>query len=73
MLDIQDWGLVHLIVSSVELKLINPGVDTYSHSVRGYRDLVHPTVEIRSKLKVDLEEARIALEVLNMVHRDLTQ
>lgn len=72
-LDIREWGFVYLIVVSVELQLINPGVDKHSHSLREYRDLVHPAVEIRSKLKVDLEEARIALEVLNMVHRDLTK
>jgi len=62
--DIKDWGFVHLIVVAVDLRLINPGVDKHSHSLRDYRDLVHPTVEIRTRLRVDAEEAKIALEVL---------
>ncbi len=70
--DIRDWGFVHLILVAADLELVNPGVDKHSHSLREYRDLVHPTVEIRSRLRVDAEEAKIALEVLNIVHRDLS-
>lgn len=69
--EIKDWGFVYLILVAVDLSLINPDVDKHSHSLREYRDLVHPTVEIRTKLRVDAEEAKIALEVLNIVHRDL--
>ena len=70
--EISDWGLVHLILVSVDLKIVPPGLDKLSHSIREYRDLVHPTVELRSNLKVNPEEARIAIEVLNMLHRDLS-
>ena len=70
---VQDWGLVYLILVAVELKLVNPGVDKLSHSIREYRDLVHPMVEIKTHLHVDVEEARIALELLNMIHRDLSK
>lgn len=70
--EISDWGLVHLILVAVDLKLVLPGLDKLSHSIREYRDLVHPTVELRSNLKVNPEEARIAIEVLNMLHRDLS-
>jgi hypothetical protein len=70
--EISEWGLVHLILVSVDIKLVPPGLDKLSHSIREYRDLVHPTVEVRSALKVNPEEARIAIEVLNMLHRDLS-
>jgi hypothetical protein len=68
---VRECGLVHLILVAVDLKLINPGADKLSHSIREYRDLVHPSVEIKSGLRVDMEEARIAVEVVNMIHRDL--
>jgi hypothetical protein len=70
--NVRDWGLVYLILVAVDLNLVNPGVDKHSHSLREYRDLVHPMVEIKSRLRVDAAEARIALEVLNMIHRDLS-
>ena len=71
--EIRDWGLVHLIVVSTTLELINKGVEKLSHSLREYRDLVHPSVEIRSKLKADEEEAKIAVAVLDMIHKDLDE
>ena len=70
--EIGDWGLVHLILVSADLKLVPPGLDKLSHSIREYRDLVHPTVEVHSGLKISPEEARIAIEVLNILHRDLS-
>ena len=70
---VQDWEFVYLILVAVELKLVNPGIDKLSHSIREYRDLVHPMVEIKTRLRVDVEEAKIALELLNMIHRDLSK
>jgi hypothetical protein len=70
--DITRWDLSHLIEVCVELKLVSSGIEKLSHSVRAYRNLVHPGNEIRNKLMFDEEEARIALEVLHMVHRDLS-
>jgi hypothetical protein len=64
---------VHLIVVAVGLRLINPGVERLSQSIREYRDLVHPIVEIKTALRVDAEEAKIAVEVLNMIHRELAK
>ncbi|HEY1247919.1 MAG TPA: hypothetical protein VGE97_02920, partial [Nitrososphaera sp.] len=68
--DITRWDLVDLINVSVEIGLVSNGVEKLSHSVRDYRNLIHAGNEIRNKLTFNTEEARIAIEVLNMVHRD---
>lgn len=69
--DITKWDLAELIDVAVELKLVSAAVSKLSHPVREYRNLVHPGNEMRSGLPFDREEARIALEVLNILHRDL--
>jgi len=70
--DITRWDLAQLIDVTVDLWPDLAGVEKLSHSVRGYRNLVHPGNEIRTGLTVAREEARIALEVLNLVHRELS-
>lgn len=42
-----------------------------AHSVREYRNLVHPGREVRENLSFGREEAAIALEVLRILVRDL--
>ena len=71
--DITRWDLSDLINVSLYLKLVSPGVEKLSHSLREYRNLVHPGNEMRNKLTFDAEEAKIALEVLNIVYRDLNK
>lgn len=70
--DITKWGLADLINVSVELDLVSSGIEKLSHSVRDYRNLIHPGNEIRQQLTFDAEEAKIALEVLHILHRDLS-
>ena len=70
--DVRDWGLKSLIDVSVELGLVSAGVEKLSNPVREYRNLIHPGNEIQSKLTFGAEEAKIALEVLHIVHRDLS-
>lgn len=70
--DITRWNLSDLINVSVDLNLISHGVEKLSHPIREYRNLVHAGREIREKLTFDAEEARIAMEVLNIVYRDLS-
>jgi hypothetical protein len=69
--DITRWDLSQLIGVAVELKLVSTAVEKLSHSLREYRNLVHPGNELRNNLRFDAEEARIAIEVLNIVQRDL--
>jgi len=72
-LKITKWNLSTLIDVSLELKFISPGVQKLSHSLREYRNLVHPGRELRDKLVFDAEEAKIAFEVLNILYRDLSK
>ena len=70
--DITRWDLSGLIDVAVELKLVSTGVQKLSHPLREYRNLVHPGNEIRNKLRFGTEEAKIAVEVVHILHRDLT-
>jgi hypothetical protein len=70
--DLTRWDLSDLINVAVELKLVGAGIEKLSHSVRGYRNLIHPGVELRNQLSFDHEEARIALEVLHLLDRELS-
>jgi hypothetical protein len=69
--DISKWTFRNLIDVAVELSLVSDGVSKLSHPVREYRNLVHPANEKRTALRFGREEANIAVEVLNILHRDL--
>lgn len=69
--DLERWDLSDLITVAVELNVVGLGVDKLSHSLREYRNLVHPGNELRSRLTVGREKARIAVEILNIVDREL--
>ena len=69
----QDWSLEELIDVSVDLKPTLVPVQTMSHTVRRYRNLVHPAVELKSSMQVEIEEARVAISVLQIVHRELSK
>ncbi len=71
--DISKWDLNDLVNVAVDLGYVSPGAEKLTHSVRDYRNLVHPGNEIRKKLRFDSEEARIALEVLHIIWRDLSK
>lgn len=70
---IEDWRLTNYIDVAIDLGLIKEGVDKFAHSVRQYRNLIHPSLEIEGGLKAGEEEAKIAFHVLNMIMRDLEQ
>lgn len=70
--DITKWSLANLIEVSVDINLVSPSIEKLSHSIREYRNLVHPGREIRERLIFDSEEAKIALEVLHILHRELS-
>jgi hypothetical protein len=71
--DLRRWDLAQLIEVSVDLKLVGPYMLTVSDATRTYRNLVHPGNEVRTGLRFGKEEARIALTVLETIHRDLSR
>ena len=70
--DITRWDFSKLIEVSVELKLVSTAMQKLSHPLREYRNLVHPSNEIRNQLIFNSEEAKIAVELVHILHRDLT-
>lgn len=71
--DITRWDLSELISVAVKLKLVTAGIEKFSPSLREYRNLVHPGNEMRNRLYFSAEEARIAVEILHILHRDLSK
>lgn len=70
--NLDKWSLNDLIEVAVDKNLVAGEIAKLSHSVREYRNLIHPGLEIRGTLKVESEEAKIAIEVLNILIRELS-
>jgi len=71
--DITKWSLGQLIAVCRELDLVPPGVEKLTPGLRDYRNLVHPAVEIRDQLVPGEHEAHIAVRILHMLDRDLSE
>ena len=54
---LQGLGDVHIDVA-VELRLISSGIQKFTHSVRAYRNLIHPAHEVRTGMRIGEEEAK---------------
>ncbi len=63
--------LCKLINRATSAGLITKGIKEFSHSLRNFRNLVHPIKELNEKYKIDEPEANASFAVLNMVIRDL--
>ncbi len=70
--NLNEWDLNELIETGVDIKIVDSQIGKLSHSVREYRNLIHPGVEIRKNLKIEPEEGKIAVEVLNILIRELS-
>ena len=70
---LEDWTLENYIEVATDLGLITRGVESFSHSLRDYRNLVHPLKEIRGNYKIQREEATASFESLKMAIRDLEE
>ena len=70
--NLDKWHLNDLIEVAVDTNLVAGEIARLSHSVREYRNIIHPGVEVRGTLKVEPEEAKIAVEVLNILIRELS-
>jgi hypothetical protein len=65
------WTLECLIGVAEAMGIITPGATQLSHTVRDYRNLVHPRKEITSGYKVQKQQAEIAVNMVQIVMRDL--
>lgn len=68
---LEELKLGQLIGIARRAGFIAIGVESFSHSLRDYRNLIHPVKELKGDYKIDGPEARACLEVLNMVIRDI--
>jgi hypothetical protein len=69
--DIGEWKLVWLIDVALDLGVVGTAISKLSDAVRQFRNLVHPTNELRNKLTFGEPEAKVALETVRILHRDL--
>lgn len=69
--DLKGWNLENLLEVALELYGINRMVFEMSWPVRKMRNLIHPGKELRQESNFDQSEATIAINVINIVIRDL--
>jgi hypothetical protein len=69
--NLNKWHLHDMIEVALELELVPTGIGKLSHSIREYRNIIHPGNEIRQELTIAPEEANIAIEVMNILYREL--
>lgn len=60
----QDWSLAQLINTTYEIGLISEDVKKFSHSLRDFRNYIHPFQQVSSKFNPDENTAKICFQVL---------
>lgn len=67
------WSLGDMIKISRDLNLINDDIKRKARDITDYRNIIHPSVEIREEIKLDQIEnlARISIELLKMIIKEL--
>ena len=70
--DLDTWGAYELILVSKELGVVGDDAAVYANVLRDYRNLIHPAREVRSGKTADQYTAAVAIQVVNMVIRDVT-
>ncbi|HKJ33084.1 MAG TPA: hypothetical protein VKA34_14705 [Balneolales bacterium] len=67
-----DWSLNHFINVAHELGVIGLDVKKFSHSLRGFRNYIHPYQQAQEGFKPDNHTAEISWQVLRAAISDLT-
>ena len=60
----QDWSLKNMIDVAYEVRLLDLDVKKHSHSLRDFRNYIHPYQQALSKFLPDIETAKISWQVL---------
>lgn len=72
-LQLEKWQLNDIIEISGKLGILpTETIAKFSHGLRSFRNLIHPGLELRDNLDIATEEAKIGIEVLNIVFRTLS-
>lgn len=72
-LPFNEWSLSNFIDVSNKLGLIGLDVKKYSHSLRDFRNYVHPYQQMISNFNPDIETAKISWQVLKASIADLSK
>ena len=72
-LTFNNWTLSNFIDVSQKLDLIGLDVKKYSHSLRDFRNYIHPYQQMASRFHPDIETAKISWQVLKAAITDLSK
>lgn len=72
-LQFNDWTLSNFIDVSHKLGLLGLDVKKYSHSLRDFRNYIHPYEQMSSGFNPDIETAKISWQVLKAAITDLSK
>ncbi|MDY0259718.1 MAG: hypothetical protein RBR41_08635 [Desulfovibrio sp.] len=72
-LPFQEWNLASLIDASHELGFIGLDIKKHGHSLRDFRNYIHPRAQATQKFNPDKHTARISWHVLQAAIADLTK
>jgi len=71
-LPLNEWTLSNFIDVSHKLGLIGLDVKKYSHSLRDFRNYIHPYQQMYSRFSPDIDTAKISWQVLKAAIADLS-
>lgn len=72
-LKFNEWSLSNFIDVAYKLGLIGLDVKKYSHSLRDFRNYIHPYEQMSSNFNPDIETAKISWQVLKASITDLSK
>jgi hypothetical protein len=72
-LQFHEWTLNNLIDVAHDIKLIGLDVKKYSHSLRDFRNYIHPYQQMSSGFNPDFDTAQISWQVLKAAIADLSK
>jgi hypothetical protein len=70
---LEDWKLVEWILVLAQLGHLSPTIEKFSHSLREFRNYVHPGAELRNGFSLDHHSAAIGFQVVLAAASDLTR
>ena len=69
----QEWSLSNLIDVAYSVGFIGLDVKKFSHSLRDFRNYIHPYQQMSSSFTPDIDTAKISWQVLQAAISDLTK